>query len=45
MANCARLDGQTKEDGTVTVRNRDDGSQHRIGKSRVLEYLRDKLGL
>ena len=36
---------QTKEDGTLTVRNRDDASQERIDKSRCLEYLRDKLGL
>lgn len=42
---CFTIDGQTKEDGTVTVRNRDDASQVRIDKSRCLEYLRDKLGL
>ncbi|MFQ5462056.1 MAG: glycine--tRNA ligase [Phycisphaerae bacterium] len=42
---CFTVDGQTKEDGTVTVRNRDDASQIRIDKSRCLEYLREKLAL
>ena len=37
------IDGQTKEDGTVTVRDRDTGSQERIDKSRVVEYLRERL--
>jgi glycyl-tRNA synthetase len=40
---CFTVDGQTKEDGTVTVRNRDDASQTRIDKSRCLEYLQDQL--
>ena len=40
---CFTIDGQTKEDGTVTVRDRDDASQIRIDKSRCLEYLRDQL--
>ncbi|MCA9250098.1 MAG: glycine--tRNA ligase [Phycisphaerales bacterium] len=40
---CFTVDGQTKEDGTVTVRNRDDASQQRIDKSRCGEYLRDQL--
>ncbi len=42
---CFTVDGQTKEDGTITVRNRDDASQIRIDKSRCLEYLREKLAL
>ncbi len=42
---CFTIDGQSKEDGTVTVRNRDDASQIRIDTSRCLEYLRDKLRL
>ncbi len=42
---CFTIDGQTKEDGTVTVRNRDDGSQMRIDKTRCLEYLDDSMGL
>ena len=41
---CFTIDGQTKEDGTVTVRDRDTGSQDRIDKSRVVEYLTEKLG-
>ncbi|MCG8406136.1 MAG: glycine--tRNA ligase [Phycisphaerales bacterium] len=40
---CFTVDGQTKEDGTVTVRDRDTGSQERIDKSRVVEFLSDKL--
>ncbi|MEK6798359.1 MAG: glycine--tRNA ligase [Planctomycetota bacterium] len=40
---CFTIDGQSKEDGTVTVRNRDDASQIRIDKSRCVEYLRDQL--
>jgi glycyl-tRNA synthetase len=40
---CFTIDGQTKEDGTVTVRNRDTGVQERIDKSRVVEYLTEKL--
>jgi len=42
---CFTIDGRSKEDGTVTVRNRDDASQVRIDKSRCLQYLRDQLGL
>ena len=42
---CFTIDGTTKEDGTVTVRNLDDASQDRIDKTRCLEYLRDKLGM
>ncbi len=40
---CFTIDGQTKEDGTVTVRDRDTGQQERIDRSRVVEYLRDRL--
>ena len=40
---CFTIDGQTKDDGTVTVRDRDDASQIRIDKSRCLEYLRNQL--
>jgi len=42
---CFTVDGQTLEDGTVTVRDRDTGQQERIDKSRCLEYLREKLQL
>ncbi len=40
---CITVDGQTAEDGTVTVRWRDTLAQERIDKSRCLEYLREKL--
>ncbi len=40
---CFTIDGQTKEDGTLTVRDRNDASQIRIDKSRCLEYLRERL--
>ncbi|MCP4590145.1 MAG: glycine--tRNA ligase [bacterium] len=40
---CFTIDGQTKEDGTVTVRNRDDASQIRIPKEGCMKYLQDKL--
>ena len=39
---CLTVDGQTKEDGTV--RDRDTGQQERINKSKVAEYLGDRLG-
>jgi glycyl-tRNA synthetase len=42
---CFTIDGQTKEDGTVTVRDRDTGAQERIDKSRVVQYLRDRLDM
>ncbi len=40
---CFTIDGQTKEDGTVTVRDRDTGAQDRIDKTKCLDFLRDKL--
>ncbi len=40
---CFTVDGQTAEDGTVTVRWRDTLAQERIDKSRCVEYLREKL--
>ena len=42
---CFTVDGQTKEDGTLTVRDRNDASQIRIDKSRCLEYLHEQLRL
>ena len=42
---CFTIDGQTKQDDTVTVRDRDDASQVRINKDNCVKYLRDKLGL
>ena len=41
---CITVDGQTAEDGTVTVRDRDSLKQERIDKSRCLAYLREQLG-
>jgi len=41
---CITVDGQTREDGTVTVRDRDTLQQVRIEKSRCLEYLIERLG-
>lgn len=41
---CFTIDGTTKEDGTVTVRDRDTAGQDRIDKSRIVEFLSDKLG-
>jgi glycyl-tRNA synthetase len=41
---CFTIDGQTKEDGTVTVRDRDTGGQLRISKDAVVAFLRDKIG-
>jgi len=42
---CFTIDGKSKEDGTVTVRNRDDALQIRIDKSRCIEYLKEQLGI
>jgi glycyl-tRNA synthetase len=42
---CITVDGQTKEDQTVTVRERDSLKQERINTTQLKNYLRDKLGL
>jgi len=42
---CITVDGQTKEDQTVTVRERDSMKQERINVAHVKQYLRDKLDL
>ncbi|MGH7130944.1 MAG: glycine--tRNA ligase [Phycisphaerales bacterium] len=42
---CFTIDAQTKEDQTVTVRDRDTGSQERIGIDKVVAFLGEKLGL
>ncbi|MBN1786800.1 MAG: glycine--tRNA ligase [Sedimentisphaerales bacterium] len=42
---CITVDGQTKEDDTVTVRERDSMEQERVNISQVKQYLRDKLDL
>lgn len=40
---CFTVDGETMEDGTVTVRDRDSMAQDRISADAVVEYLHDKL--
>jgi len=42
---CVTIDGQTKEDGTVTIRNRDSMKQERIPSGNVIERVREKLAL
>ncbi len=41
---CFTIDGQTMTDQTVTVRDRDTGSQQRIAIDRVVSFLGEKLG-
>ncbi len=41
---CITVDGQTLEDGTVTVRDRDSLEQVRIDKSGCARYLSEKIG-
>ncbi len=40
---CITVDGQTLEDGTVTVRERDTMAQARLPKENVAAYVRDKM--
>jgi glycyl-tRNA synthetase len=40
---CFTIDGQTVEDQTVTVRDRDTGSQERIALDQVLMYLSERV--
>ena len=40
---CITIDGQTAEDQTVTVRNRDDGQQQRINADKCLSFLTERL--
>ena len=42
---CITVDGQTKEDNSVTVRDRDSMEQTRINVDQVKSYLRDKLNM
>jgi glycyl-tRNA synthetase len=42
---CLTIDGQTKEDNTVTVRERDSMEQTRVNLDQVKAYLREKLDL
>jgi glycyl-tRNA synthetase len=40
---CATIDGQTNEDGTVTIRDRDTLEQERVGIERVVEWVVDRV--
>jgi glycyl-tRNA synthetase len=40
---CVTVDGQTNEDGTVTIRDRDSMQQSRIPMDGVLAYVRERL--
>jgi glycyl-tRNA synthetase len=42
---CITVDGQTTEDKTVTVRDRDSMDQIRVSTDQLLSYLREKLDL
>ncbi len=42
---CVTVDGQTTQDGTVTIRDRDSMAQERIGAADVVQYVRDRLRL
>ena len=42
---CVTVDGQTMEDGTVTIRDRDSMKQERIPAEGVLAYVRERLHL
>jgi glycyl-tRNA synthetase len=41
---CVTVDGQTSEDGTVTIRDRDSLEQIRVGADRVGSWVRERLG-
>ena len=41
---CITVDGQTLQDHTVTVRDRDSLKQERIAADRVVEYVRERIG-
>ncbi|MCY2924038.1 MAG: His/Gly/Thr/Pro-type tRNA ligase C-terminal domain-containing protein, partial [Planctomycetota bacterium] len=40
---CITVDGQTLQDNTVTLRDRDSLVQERIGVSQVLDYVRQRV--
>ena len=40
---CVTVDGQTVEDGTITVRDRDTLEQVRVNSDGVIDYLRERL--
>ncbi|MDY6914412.1 MAG: glycine--tRNA ligase [Planctomycetota bacterium] len=41
---CVTIDGQTLQDQTVTVRDRDSLAQQRIAADKVVEYVRQRIG-
>jgi glycyl-tRNA synthetase len=41
---CITVDGQTNEDGTVTVRDRDTLAQERVSTDRLTEYVQERVG-
>ena len=41
---CVTVDGQTLEDQTVTIRDRDSLQQQRIPAEKVVDYVRERLG-
>jgi len=40
---CVTVDGQTLQDGTVTIRDRDSLHQDRVHKDQVVPWLRERL--
>jgi len=42
---CITVDGQTLQDETVTIRDRDSMLQERINISQIVPYLKEKLSL
>ncbi len=40
---CCTVDGQTLEDGTVTVRERDAMTQVRVGEAHLVDWIRERL--
>ncbi|MHC4509031.1 MAG: His/Gly/Thr/Pro-type tRNA ligase C-terminal domain-containing protein, partial [Planctomycetota bacterium] len=42
---CVTVDGQTLEDNTVTVRQRDSMEQVRVSTDQLKSYLQDKLDM
>ncbi|HEY0465429.1 MAG TPA: glycine--tRNA ligase, partial [Polyangiaceae bacterium] len=42
---CFTIDGDSRDNGTVTVRDRDTGAQEKISLDKVSAYVGDKLGL
>ncbi|HCR04683.1 MAG TPA: glycine--tRNA ligase, partial [Gemmatimonadetes bacterium] len=40
---CVTVDGQTAEDGSVTIRDRDNLEQVRVDEGRALDWVRERL--